>query len=203
MRETVRVATEGVGPAFEGLRPGAGRAHVAWVVDAMARRTGVSLVVPSGFDAYVRIHHRIHTGERWADLAPEYLTRGDEPLVVGPTLEFIDGDGNLDADYVDALTSMLANATSTPRDCHYALWQGWGWVHQGSKSVTSWPPDAEATRAANHAIAVAMEPVWKLAAACPVEPWWGGRDMILFDGPIDAVSAIGCRWPPRSTHWRP
>jgi hypothetical protein len=123
MRQTDRVA--GAEPLFTGLRPADGRAHAAWAVEAMADRTGVSLVVPSGFQAYVRIHHRIHTGDRWAEFAPECLRRGIEPReVVGSKLEFIDGDGNLDADDVDALTVMLADATSTPDDCHYALWQG-------------------------------------------------------------------------------
>jgi hypothetical protein len=34
---------------------------------------------------------------------------------------------------------------------------------------------------------------WTFAAACSVEPWWSGRDMILFDGAVDAVSTIGRR----------
>jgi hypothetical protein len=44
----------------------------------MAGRVGVDLVVPDGFEAYARIHHRIHNGQRWADFAPEYLVRGVE-----------------------------------------------------------------------------------------------------------------------------
>ena len=35
---------------FEGLTPAPGRDHVAWVVEAMAGRQGVDLVVPEGFD---------------------------------------------------------------------------------------------------------------------------------------------------------
>lgn len=191
MRETERVA--GGEPLFAGLRPGPGRAHAAWVVEAMAGRVGVSLVVPTGFEAYVRIHHRIHTGGRWADVAPEYLTRGVEPLeVVGSKLEFIDGDGNLDADDVDALTVMLTGATSTPDQCHYALWLGWGWVHPGSMMIVG--QNSARVEAINDAYAKAMAPVWEFAAACPVEQWWGGRDMILFDGPIGAVASIGHLW---------
>lgn len=178
---------------FTGLRPAVGRAHAAWAVEAMAGQAGVSLVVPSGLEAYVRIHHRIHTGERWAEFAPEYLRRGVGPLeVVGSKLEFIDGDGNLDADDVDALAVMLADATSTPDDCHYALWQGWGWVHPGPMMVVG--EDSTQVRAINDGLADAMAPVWELVAACPVEPWWGGRDMVLFDGPLDAVASIGRPW---------
>lgn len=54
--------------------------------------------------------------------------------------------------------------------------------------------DAERVRSINDELARAMAPVWDLAAACPVVPWWGGRDMIVFDGPIGAVASIGHRW---------
>ena len=33
--------------------------------------------------------------------------------------------------------------------------------------------------------------MYAFLAACPVQRWWGGRDMRLFDGPIDAVVSIG------------
>lgn len=179
---------------FEGLRPASSRDCAGWVVEAMAGRSGVDLVVPEGFHAYARIHHRIHNGQRWVDFAPEYLVRGVEMYdYVGTKLEFIDGDGNLDAEDVDALIPLLAQATAKPSVCHYALWQGWGWVHQGSMHVWSSREDAAEIQVIQHAFEDAMAPVWTFAAACPVEPWWGGRDMILFDGPIDAVSTIGRR----------
>ncbi len=176
--------------AFEGLRPAAGRAAVGWVVKAMAGRRGVDLVVPAQFEAYARIHHRIHNGERWADFAPEYLVRGiaaDDD--VATRLVFIDGDGNLDAEKVDALVPLLAAETATPNECHFALWEGWGWVHPGSVMMVTF--DSDQTPAIERAFNDTMAPAWRFAAACPVEPWWGGRDMILFDGPVEAVSTIG------------
>ncbi|MPY93173.1 MAG: hypothetical protein GEV08_08930 [Acidimicrobiia bacterium] len=179
---------------FEGLRPASGRDHVAWVVEAMASREGVDLVVPEGFGAYARVHHRIHNGEQWADFAPEYLVRGVEMYdYVGSRLELIDGDGNLDAEDVDALVPLLAAASATPDECHYALWQGWGWVHRGP--MVAWSPgqDSDGARSIERAFNESMAPVWTFAAACPVEPWWGGRDMILFDGAVDAVPTIGRR----------
>lgn len=176
---------------FEGLRPASGRDHVAWVVAAMAGRRGVDLVVPDGFEAYARIHHRIHNGERWTDFAPEYLVRGVEMYdFIGTKLELIDGDGNLDAGDVDALVPLLEGATATPSICRYALWQGWGWEHRGSMSVLS-SGDAAEKQAIRAVFDEAMAPVWTFAATCPVEPWWGGRDVILFDGPIEAVATIG------------
>lgn len=86
--------------AFEGLRPAAGRADVSWVVKAMAGRQGVDLVVPAQFETYARIH-------------------------VATKLVFIDGDGNLDAEKVDALVPLLAAETAAPNECHFALWEGW------------------------------------------------------------------------------
>jgi hypothetical protein len=103
---------------FEDLRPASGRDHVAWVVEAMAGQQGVNLVVPADFEAYPRIHHRIHNGERWADFAPEYLVRGVETYdYLGSKLEFIDGDGNLNAEDVDAIVTLLTAATATPNEC--------------------------------------------------------------------------------------
>lgn len=56
---------------FEGLRPAPGRHHAAWVVESMSGGGGANTVVPDTFDAFARIHHRIHNGERWATFAPE------------------------------------------------------------------------------------------------------------------------------------
>lgn len=50
----------------------------------------------------------------------------------GSKLEFIDGDGNLDPEDVDALVPLLATAMTTPQECHYGLWNGWGWVRPWS-----------------------------------------------------------------------
>lgn len=183
---------------FQGLRPASGRGHAAWVVEAMTGRESVNRVVPNAFASFARIHHRIHTGQRWVDFAPEYLVRGAEtPGFVGTKLELIDGDGNLDPQDVDTLIPLLTAATATPSQCHYALWDGWGWVRPGSmqrRSTRVWSSKAEAAahaRALQEALQAEMAPVWSFSAGCPVEPWWGGRNMILFDGPLDAVMAIG------------
>ncbi len=33
--------------------------------------------------------------------------------------------------------------------------------------------------------------MYAFVAACAVQPGWGGREMLLFDGPIQAVASIG------------
>ena len=148
----------------------------------MEGREGVALVVPSGFSAYARVLHPLPDGAAWADVAPAYLRRTRErydypfPEPV-PMVE-----GNLGAAAVDALVELLGAATTTPERCHFALWEGWGWLHPGSHT-----PQGD------------TDPlVYDLVARCPVRPWWGGRGMLLLDGPLDAVAAIGALppgWP--------
>ena len=49
----------------------------------------------------------------------------------------------------------------------------------------------------------AEAPLYAFVESCAVLPWWGGRDMLLFDGPIDRVASIGSPAPfERSLHRR-
>lgn len=59
---------------------------------------------------------------------------------------------------------------------------------------TRWTSEREAeahAQALQESLNTQMARVWAFAAACPVERWWGGRSMILFDGALEAVSSIG------------
>ena len=85
----------------------------------------------------------------------------------GSKLEFIDGDGNLDAEDVDSLVPRLAATTATPNDCHYGLWQGWGWMYRGSMVALSSGPDAAGVRTIEQAFNEAMTPVWTFARSVP------------------------------------
>src|SRR5581483_8569689 len=49
-------------PPPSGLTPAADPMTARWVVDALRDRSGVANVVPTGYDAYVRIQHRLDTG---------------------------------------------------------------------------------------------------------------------------------------------
>ncbi len=187
---------------FEGLSPAPASDDAQWIVDAMADREGVDLVVPEGFEAYVRLLHPLHDGQRWATTAPPYLRPGTEPYPYPYPEAIQQVEGDMGAELVDVLVPKLAAATSTAESCHFGLWNGWGEFHPGSHSAAfarriHWWVLLDALRArSEHRRAEEAERAWEsrqqaFLAACPVQPWWGGRDMLLFDGPLDRVTAIG------------
>lgn len=95
---------------------------------------------------------------------------------------------------------MFAEHTSESDGCHFGLWVGWGELHTGSNtSVYLRQPSspfakvrtALAIRRMRRAESRKAQVTYSFVDLCPVEPWWGGRDMLLFDGPIDGVRFIG------------
>lgn len=60
---------------------------------------------PPGYDAYVRVLHRDHDGDRH--------------------------EGHLDEEMLTALCQVLARHTSTPQTCYFGLWDGYGAIHGG------------------------------------------------------------------------
>ncbi len=168
----------------------------------MADREGVELVVPEGFEAYVRLLHPLQEGQRWATTAPSYLAEGTEPYPYPYSEPVQQVEEDMGAELVDALVPKLAAATSTPESCHFGLWNGWGDLHPGShpaafaRRIPWWAPLAGLRASSEHRRAEEAERAWEarqytFVAACPVQPWWGGRDMLLFDGPLRRVAAIG------------
>jgi hypothetical protein len=190
--------------AFEGLRPAHDTSHARWVVAELTESPSVGFRVPDRYGEVVRIHHPLGDGTRWVDTAPD-LVRPPAGATY-PHSEDVDAErGSLDDGIVDRLVPLLAAATSTPPSCHYALWSGWGDFHRGGSQVLwsetprwgAWSAvrgrleRARFERAQRHW----MRRVEELIGQCPVLPWWGGRGMLLFDGPITAVTAIGTPWP--------
>lgn len=188
---------------FDGLQPALDTSHVQWALTSMAAEPpGVAFRVPGGFGACLRIHHALSDGRRWSDVVPELLVPGAAPLppFTGPA-EVLDGDGNLGDDVVDLLVPILAAATTTPESCHYGLWNGRGGLSPGSSVVMTawagrrrpWTPLSmkSAQRRAQREYEDACRPAREFVARCPLEQRWGGRHMLLFDGAIDAVAAIG------------
>lgn len=167
----------------------------------MSGRDGIALVVPEGFDAYARLLHPLPDGRRWSAVAPAYLGAGTEsyPYPFPEPVQHVEGD--MGGAVVDALLPILAASTTTSRHCHYALWSGWGELHPGSHAALyarpSGPSPLAALRSRREIRRLGEErrrseaPLHSFVDACAVQPWWGGRDMLLFDGPIDAVATIG------------
>ncbi len=85
------------------LRPLSDLSPADWFSDDV---TFASVVLgPRGFDAYVRVLHRDHDGDRQ--------------------------EGHLDDELLTALCQVLARHTSTPEACYFGLWDGYGAIQGG------------------------------------------------------------------------
>lgn len=168
----------------------------------MEPATGVARVIPAGFDAYARVLHPLADGPRWEAVAPEYLETG-EGRYRHPFPDAVsEVEGDLGESGVDLLAKVLGAATATSQACHYALWAGWGELNPGAVTVASSSRGLlgglrarREQKAMEDTIRTAQAAVTAFVEACPVQPWWGGRDMLLFDGPIEAVVSIGASAP--------
>ncbi len=111
----------------------------------------VTSVVPAGFDAYARVLHPAHDSEerpiRWSEVAarngielprdahfPEIalLPPGDGNQawdIVGPE------EGTLCAAETTALVDLLRQHTTSPDQCWFCLWDGYGWDSTASYSM--------------------------------------------------------------------
>ena len=105
----------------------------------------VTSVVPSGFEAYMRVLHPLDppaSGQqpgRWVDVAswsgielvpsihfPDIALPKHEPSGVEPWPGQVPQVGTLHPADADALAAMLARHTSTPERCWFCTWEGWG-----------------------------------------------------------------------------
>lgn len=182
--------------AFEGMAPADGVDHARWVVDALIGGSGVTAIVPAGFEAYARLLHPLPDGERWEEVAPFFLGSGDEPYDYPDADPLLAVEGDLGAETVDALAAALA--PSARGGCHFGVWDGWGWLHPGAMAVVSASTDAgpEAAARAQRELEQrherSMRGVRSFVEACPLsDDIGGGRPMRLLDGPIESVRTIG------------
>ncbi|MDQ1521760.1 MAG: hypothetical protein QOI55_2833, partial [Actinomycetota bacterium] len=139
----------------------------------------VATLVPASYPAHARVFHRAATRAndvRWADIAAhtgQHLTAesryreltGWHPDAAhqSPPEPWLEPDrGSLRADECAAVAEVLARYTTTPRDCWFCLWEGYG---------TAW---TALNRVAEHAPRVALE----------------HRSCLLFRGPVSAATAF-------------
>jgi hypothetical protein len=163
----------------------------------------VTGTVGTGYQAYARIFHPLDDGPnppRWADVAAQH-GRTMHPSAqwehisstVAPTDTMSRGRGfpgepdigNLHAEALSSLCTLLRDYTTTPDDCWFAVWDGWGWQHPGAHSVMQATRIGEPAPPVEHA---SDEKRLNLAAPKFSLPH---RDYYLFTGPIDAATRIG------------
>ena len=190
---------------------------------------GVTAVTGAGWPAYARVLHPLDDtpgGRRWRDVARERGRRmhagvqwweiaedGPAPRS-GRSFPGDPMEGTLLPTPLLALCDVLAEETSTPDRCWFAVWNGWGWHHPGATAaITATPaPAGEGPTIASTMLATfgefsanvrVPEPVgqpedrdavgglpWTLDLDAPVFAL-PGREYLLFAGPIAAALSIG------------
>jgi hypothetical protein len=106
-------------------------------------------------------------------------------------------EGNLPAHLLQVLCTALAEHTRTPDSCWFCLWDGYGWLHEGSAMMVKFSA-SDAFEASPQAAAVMPDvPQFPFAAALKNMPLvhLPHRDYLLFEGPLDAAGELGW-WMP-------
>lgn len=124
---------------------------------------------PTGFERYARLFHPARPGADVTD--PHHLE---------------DLEGHLETDVLHLLLGVLGRHTSTPHDCFFGLWDGFGDIH-GSPSVAWLVSDRRAAREAPPAIPPAFPPEVLSGPRVSIP----ARDYLLFRGPLDQAGEWG------------
>ena len=178
--------------------------------------SGVSAIVPTGFEAYVRVFHPVPAMASGLVAKQEPVTWADVAARTGAVMhplaqyDAIAGvprsakreragvgeprTGHLEPDALNALCAVLARHTSTPERCWFALWEGYGWM-QGSPAMAMLTLD-------EHPAPTAPGDPGYVPPAFPPDVIKGPRfripqrDYFLLEGPVAAAGESGHR--PRS-----
>ena len=176
-----------VEPTFDGVVASRDVAAASWLLSALRPWTArgietVSTLVPSGFAAYARILHRSSSGNneiRWVDIAArtgramdarsEFADlvgwQGDATHQSPPAPWREPDEGSLRPDECAAVAETLAAHTSTPGDCWFCVWEGYGWTGFG-------PNDGLPRVAFTHRNCVLFRGPVEAATAFRSPPWF-------------------------------
>lgn len=171
--------------------------QAAWIADRLAEfGTTVSSVVPAGFEAYARVlhpaeapHHgygklvRWHQVAAWSgmplrsdaqfhSIALPMANPGSPPPWQGQGPD----QGTLYVADAEVLASLLRQWTTTPEECWFCLWDGFGW-----ENIRTLVPTGQTSDALPDPI-----PAWVRQGPRVCLP---NRDYLLYSGPTGAVTA--------------
>lgn len=177
----------------------ADHAAADWVGASLSTEFGaVTCVVPQGYPAYARVLHpprgagdvpttwktvaahtgrTVHARAQWhalVDASDTFNTEDglwphDSPQV-----------GSLDPAPSAELLKVLTAHTTTPQDCVFGLWEGWGWV-RGSPGIVNLSSDGTST--------TVPSPFTEAELATP-RLHLPGRDYLLLSGPLSAGAEL-------------
>lgn len=192
-----------------------------WIVSRLAPfASGVSAIVPTGFEAYIRVLHPVPVVKAGPGGTQRYLTWAEVAARTGrtvhPLVQFVSiagtrrsplrevagaeepHEGQLEPHVLKPLCDVLAGQTSTPERCWFALWEGYGWM-QGSPAIAELVlvrPHKDGTRPPT----APGDPGY-VPPAFPPEVIAGPRfripqrDYFLFEGPVAAAPELGWNSP--------
>ncbi|GAA4975460.1 hypothetical protein [Kineococcus glutinatus] len=172
------------------LRPlGEDVSAAGWIVDAVRALDEhvVASLVPPVFEAYARVVHPAHrldeTGREvevtWAEVAAANGRRahaGMEWIGITGSWRYLHGDtqpgvwdtepeeGSLPAAQAAALVQVLARFTATPRECFYAVWNGFG--------ASAVPPAARTVQMPGREMLLLRGPLSQAATVSMETPPW-------------------------------
>jgi hypothetical protein len=173
----------------------------AWIAPRLGGEFGaVARTVPRGYAAYVRICHPVANRDgspaSWSGVAAttgrrahplmqwHALVRSPDPLnMAGSLWRGTDPSrGNLEHAALGALCELLADHTTTPADCFFCLWDGYGWVEQVWTPPSFWA--AARDRAQERGPAFSAQELSQPRVELP------GRSYLLLAGALPAALAI-------------
>jgi hypothetical protein len=180
-----------------------------WIAPRLGGEFGsVTLAVPDGYPAYVRICHPAADGGgasvTWPEVAKTTGRRAHalmqwHALVGSPDPFNVTGSswpgrepetGNLTPDALGPLCDVLAEHTGEPGRCRFCLWEGWGWV-DGSGTlgqIVLSQRDEPVTPAKAEEI---ISPAFSAEELARERVRLPGRDYLLLEGPLSAAVKIG------------
>jgi hypothetical protein len=150
-----------------------------WVAEAVRGRTGVAALLPAVFPAYARVFHPAarYVGDddvpvSWAEVAEangtvahplmqwpavtggwQYLHEDSQP----PAWDGAPAEGHLPVEVAALLVEVLARHTTTPGECWFGRWDGFGFDHDMLTGIPRLPlPGAKDVLLARGAVADAV-----------------------------------------------
>ena len=177
-----------------------------WIAPRLGGDFGaITRFAPSGYAAYARLCHPVEDahGEQvsWSQVAT-VTDRHAHPTMqwhalIGsadpshPGSDLWPGRnpalGTLEPGTLGLLCEVLAAHTSTPEDCRFALWEGWGWIDGGPVAAVSASRSGARRPTVRGSIPAGLEEQ-QLAGPRIRHP---GRDYLLFQGSLDTIDQCG------------
>jgi hypothetical protein len=133
-RRTIRVSDEEM-PQLPLLTHMGSLEAADWIRNSMTTfGRNVCSFLPGGFPAYARVYHPFESNRKFSTWREQLAITGRELIDRGDAADFayhgaVDGQarhGSLAAPIFEALLEHLIPETTTPDECYFAIWEGFG-----------------------------------------------------------------------------